>query len=120
MDLKKAMKTYQAVVVKAQKEKEDVEGQFVILESDKTTLNKALEEANVARDETIAMVDSLKFKQERLVRVAKQEAKEKVVRAIFEKEKAVKALKEERADEKAIEATIRKEAKEKAVGDILK
>ena len=70
------MKTYQIAVIKAQKLKEAVEGQFTILESEKAALNKALEEAKVARDEAIAMADSLKFEQERLVCVAKEEVEE--------------------------------------------
>ena len=47
--------------MKAQKEKEAVDGQFAILKSEKRTLNKALEKAKVARDKVIAMADSLKF-----------------------------------------------------------
>ena len=44
------MKTYQAADVKAQKEKEVVEGQFAVLDSEKVTLNTALEKAKAARD----------------------------------------------------------------------
>ena len=66
------MKTYHAIFVKARKEKETVEGQFAVLESEKVALNKALKEAKVARDKAIAMADSLKSEQERLVRVVKE------------------------------------------------
>ena len=45
---------------KAEKEKEAVESQFAILESEKTTLTKAVEEAKVARYEAIVMANSLK------------------------------------------------------------
>ena len=41
---------------KAKKEKEAFESQFAVLESEKTTLTKAVEEAKAARDEAIAMV----------------------------------------------------------------
>ena len=54
------MKVYQTAVVKARKEKEVVEDQFAILDSENAALNKALKEANVVRDEAIAMADSLK------------------------------------------------------------
>ena len=46
--VEKAMKMYQAAAVKAQKEKEVVEGQFAILDSEKTALNKALGKAKTA------------------------------------------------------------------------
>ena len=38
-------------VVKARKEKEAAESQFAVLESEKTTLTKALEEAKAAKNE---------------------------------------------------------------------
>ena len=44
------------------------------------------------------MADSLKSEHERLVRVAKEKAKEKVMKAIFEKKKTIKALEKEKAD----------------------
>ena len=113
------MNTYQTAIVKAQKEKQVVESQFTVLESEKTTLNKALEEAKATRDEAIAMVDFLKFEGERLVRVAKEEVKEKVVKAISKREEAIKALEEEKVDRRAAKVTIKEEAKEKVVGDIL-
>ena len=52
------MNNYKAILQKAEKEKEIVEGQFAVLDNEKTALNKALKEAKVARDETIAMVVS--------------------------------------------------------------
>ena len=118
--VEKAMKTYQAAAVKAQKEKEVVEGQFAILDSEKTALNKALGKAKAARDEAIAMVDYLKSEQERLIQMAKEEVKKKVAKAIFEKEESIKALEEERADRKVTKITIKKEAKEEAISDIFK
>ena len=59
--------SYKAVVVKAEKEKvkqekETFESQFAVLESEKTTLNKVVEEAKTARDEAVAMANSLKLK----------------------------------------------------------
>ena len=79
------MGNYKAATVKAQKEKEATEGQFAVLESEKTTLNKALEEVKVARDEAIALANSLRFEQERLIRVAKKEVEERMAKVIFEK-----------------------------------
>ena len=114
------MKTYHAIFVKAQKEKETVEGQFAVLESEKVALNKALKEAKVARDKVIAITTFLKFEQERLVRVAKEEVEEKVAKAISEKEEVIKAFEEEKVDQKTVEEMIRVEAKEEVVGDILK
>ena len=64
------------------------------------------------------MAASLNSKQERLVRVTKEEVEENVAKAIFEKEEAIKALEEEKADRKAAKKIIKVEAKEEAVGDI--
>ena len=83
-------------------------------------LTKAVEEAKVARDETIAMTNSLKFEQERLVRMAKEEAEENVAKVVSERDEAIKALEEEKADQRVREAMIREAAKQKAIGDILK
>ena len=58
---------------KAEKEKEAFESQFIILESEKTTLTKVVEEAKATRDEAVAMANSFKSKQDRLVRVAQEE-----------------------------------------------
>ena len=52
--------------------------------------------------------------------MAREEAEEKVAKAIFEKEEAIKALEEENGDRKVAEAVIREEANEEAIGDILK
>ena len=54
-------------------------------------MNKSLEEAKVAHDEAIAMADSLKFEQERLIRVAKKEVEERLAKAIFERDETIKA-----------------------------
>ena len=69
LEWEKSTNSYKATVVKAEKEKEKVkkekeasESQFAILKTEKTTLTKAVEEAKVARDEAIAMVNSLKSK----------------------------------------------------------
>ena len=67
VDVERAVKAYQATVVKAQKEKQVVEGQFTILDSEKAALNKALEKAKAVRDKAITMTDSLKSEQERLI-----------------------------------------------------
>ena len=66
-------------------------------------MNKALEEVKATRDEAISMADSLKSEQERLIRVAREEAKKKMVKAIFKKEEAIKALEKKRADQKVVE-----------------
>ena len=52
-----------------------------------------MEKAKAARDEAIAMTDSLKSEQERLIRVAKKEVEEEVARAVFERDGVIKALK---------------------------
>ena len=74
LEWEKSTNSYKVVMVKAEKEKEKVEkdkkaykSQFVVLESEKVALTKAIEEAKVARDEAIAMANSLKSEQERLV-----------------------------------------------------
>ena len=78
------LKGYKASIEKAQKEKDAIESQFGMLESEKTTLNKSLEQAKVAQDKAIAMAISLKSKQERLIRVAKDKVEEKLTKALFE------------------------------------
>ena len=67
IEWEKTTNNYKAMVVKAKKEKEKAEkekeaseSQFAILESEKTSLTKALEKAKAVRDEAIAMIDSLK------------------------------------------------------------
>ena len=61
-------------MVKVEKEKEKVEkdkkaseSQFDVLKSEKATLTKIVEEARASRDEAIAMANSLKSEQERLM-----------------------------------------------------
>ena len=44
------------------------------------------------------MANSLKFEQERLVRVAKEETEERFAKAISERDDAIKALEIEKAD----------------------
>ena len=80
---------------KAEKVKEALESRCDVLESEKTALVKAVEEAKAAKDEAIATVASLRTEQERLIQVAK-EAEEKIVLANFEKDSAVGALEKER------------------------
>ena len=79
-------------------EKKTSESQFAILESKKTSLTKALEEAKAARDEAITMTNSFKSEQERSVRVAKEEVEKKVTRVIFERDEAIKAFEAEKAN----------------------
>ena len=120
VEIKKAVNNYKAVAVKAQKGKEAVESQFTILESEKTALTTAMEEAKTAQDEAIAMVDFLKFEQEKLVRVAKEEVEEKVAKVVSERDEAIKALQKEKANWKVREATLREKTKQEAIRDILK
>ena len=120
VDVKKTIKAYQVAIVKAQKEKEATKSQFIILKSEKEALNKTLEEVKATQDEAIAMANSLKFEQEILVQVAKEEVEEKVAKAIIEKDEAIKTLEKEKADQKTVEATIKEETKEETISDILK
>ena len=71
--------------------------------------SKAVREAKTAKDEAVAMADSLRSKQDRLVRVAKK-AEEKIAVATFERDNAVRTLEEERAILTIREKTIREEA----------
>ena len=82
------MKGYQAATLSTQKEKENTEGQFALLKSEKTALKKSLDEAKAARDEALAMADSLRFEYDKQIRVVKQKAEEKVARAVFESDEA--------------------------------
>ena len=100
---------------KIEKEKEASESQFAILENEKTSLTKALEEAKAARDKAISTIDSFKSEQKRLVRVAKEEIKEKVARAISERDEAIMVLEVEKADQKVREETIKEKATRKIV-----
>ena len=56
-----------------------------MLESEKTTLNKPLEEAKVVRDEAIVMATSLESEQKKLIQLAKDEAEEKLTQVVSEK-----------------------------------
>ena len=80
---------------KAEKENKAFKSQCAILESEKVALTKAVRKAKTAKDEAVAMANSLRSKQDRLVRVAK-EIEEKIAAATFEKDNAVKALEEEK------------------------
>ena len=80
---------------KAEKEKEAFESQFILLESEKTTLTKVVEEAKAASDEVVVMANSPKSEQDKLVRVAQEETEEKIARATFERDNTIRALETE-------------------------
>ena len=94
---------------KAEKENKAFKSQCAILENEKVALTKAMGEAKTAKDEAVAMADSLRSEQDRLVRVAKK-AEEKIVAAISERDNAVRALEEERVLLAVKEKAIREEA----------
>ena len=52
---------------KAEKDKKALESRCAILESEKTALVKAVEEAKAVKDEAVATAASLRSKQERLI-----------------------------------------------------
>ena len=88
-------------------------------------LSKFLEEAKTGWDQVVAVSRSMKFEQERLSWVAKEEA-EKRSKAeakrdtiIEAKDVAVKALEEEKVDREVEEERIRKEAYEATTQEIL-
>ena len=56
-----------SLLIHQRKRGKNIESQFVLLESEKTTLSGSLEEAKTAQDEAMAMVDSLKFECERQI-----------------------------------------------------
>ena len=87
----------------AEKVKKALESRCAVLESEKTALVKAVEEA---KDEAVATAASLRSEQERLIRVAK-EAEEKIRVANSERDNAVKALEEDRALAAMREAAVR-------------
>ena len=124
VDIEKTMKGYQAAVLSTQKEKENTKCQFALLKSENFALKKSLDEAKVARDEALAMDNSLRSKYERQIRMAKEEVEEKMARAMFENDEAIKVLEEGMVDLKAAEELIKKEAydvtKEDATSEILK
>ena len=70
-------------------------------------LNKSLEKAKTSRDEDVANSELMKSEQERLSRVANEEA-EGWLRAEAEGDATVKALEEKKADQKAFEEQIKK------------
>ena len=111
-------------VEKVGKEKKVAKSQFAVLKSEKITFTKSLEEAKVACDEAITMIASLKSEQERLIRVAKAEAEEKLAQALSENKQVIKTLDEEKIDRKVAEEVIRSKAfdraKKEAVGNIIK
>ena len=74
----------------------------------------SLEEAMVAQDEAKASIDSLKSKCERQIWAAKEEADEKVARAVVEKDEATKSLEKGKANLRAVEESVRKKAYESA------
>ena len=65
--LKAAAAKAKKVKDKDEKEKEAFQSQLAVLENEKTTLAKAMEEAKMARDEAAVMANSLKSEQDRLV-----------------------------------------------------
>ena len=95
---------------KAEKENEAFESQFASLESENTALTKVVEEAKAARDEAIAIGNSFKSEQDRLVQVAQEEAEEKIAKATSERDDAIKALETERVVQEVREKAIREEA----------
>ena len=101
---------------KAERDREASKSQLVVLESEKAALTKALEEAKAARDEAIATASSIKFEQNRLIRVAKEEAEEKISKAMSEKDEAVLILDTERVAWAARE----KELKEETAMEVVK
>ena len=112
----KANSTSKAEVEKAQMEKEKaekgkqaLESRCVILESEKASMVKIVEEAKAAKDEAVATAASLRSEQERLNRVVK-EAEEKIRVANSERDDAIKTLEEERAVAAMREAAVREEA----------
>ena len=94
---------------KAEKEKKALESRCIILESDKASMAKAVEEAKAAKDEAVATAASLRSEQDRLSRVVK-EAEEKIRVANLERDDAVRTLEEERALAAIKEAAVREEA----------
>ena len=104
-------KSQKASLNKALLKKKVIEDQVVVL-------NKSLEEAKAVRDKAIVASDSLKFEQERLSQVAKEESEEKL-KALSERDITVKALEDERNDRKAMKERIKKEAYELARTDVV-
>ena len=94
---------------KAEKDKEALVSRCAVLESEKTALVKAVEEAKAAKDEAVATAVSLKSEQERLIRLAK-EAEEKIRVANSDRDTAIKALEEDRTLAAMREAAVREEA----------
>ena len=95
---------------KAEKEKEVFESRCAVLESEKTALVKAVEEAKASKDEAVATAVSLRSEQERLIRMAK-EAEENIRVANSERDNAVKVLEEDRALAVMREATVWEDAR---------
>ena len=93
---------------KAEKDKEAFENRCAVLESEKSALVKAVEEAKAAKDEAVATAASLRSEQERLARVAKK-AEEKIRVANSERDSAVRALEEDRALATMREKVVREE-----------
>ena len=91
---------------KAEKEKQALESRCIILESEKASMVKAVEEA---KDEAVATAASLRSEQERLNRVVKK-AEEKIREANSKRDEAVKTLEEEKAVAAIKEAIVREEA----------
>ena len=101
---------------KAEKDKEASESRLAILESERAALTKALEEAKAARDEAIVTASSIKSEQDRLIRVTKEEAEEKITKAMSERDEAILILETERVAWVARE----KELKEETALEVVK
>ena len=101
---------------KAEKDREAFESRLAILENEKAALTKALEEAKTAGDEAIATASSIKSEQDRLIWVVKDEAKEKVAKAMSERDEVVLILETERVAWAARE----KELKEETALEVVK
>ena len=67
------MKNSTTVIEKAKKVAD--ESQFTVLENEKATLTKSLNEAKAAQDKAVTLTTSLQFEQERLIWMAKAEEK---------------------------------------------
>ena len=95
---------------KVEKQKEAFENQCAVLKSEKTALEKAVEEAKTTRDEAVTMANSLKSEQDRLVRVAQEKAEKKIDIATSERDDAIRAFEVEKAVQEIREKAIREEA----------
>ena len=80
------MKDLKASIQQVEKDKKVVESQFGVLDIEKSTLARFMEEANVARDEAFARAASLESEQTRLINVAKAKVEAWLAQVLYEKE----------------------------------